>query len=72
MTMTPDYGKCPCFGQYENRTVEVRMTLNDKPIRIEDVPQGACPQCGSRVYKANILEYIESVYKAGKHFVPQE
>ena len=25
---TPDYGKCPCTGQYQNRTIEVRMTVN--------------------------------------------
>jgi hypothetical protein len=72
MSMTPDYGICPCTGQYGNRTVEVRMTVNDKQVIIGDVPQGACPLCESRVYKADILEYIESVFKSDKRFMPQE
>ena len=55
MAITPDYGKCPCSGQYENRSVEVRMTVNDKRIVLDDIPQGACPVCGSRVYKAEQL-----------------
>jgi YgiT-type zinc finger domain-containing protein len=61
-----DYGRCPCGGQYENRAVEVRMTVNEKIVVLTDVPQGACPNCGSRVYKAETLERIESLMKADK------
>jgi YgiT-type zinc finger domain-containing protein len=67
-----NYGNCPCTGHYENRTVEVRMTMNDQQVIIRDVPQGVCPLCGLRVYKVNILEYIESVFKSDKRFIPQE
>lgn len=60
---TTDFGKCPCSGVYESRRVEVRMTVAGRVIVLEDVPQGACPNCGSRVYKADVLELVEAVMK---------
>lgn len=62
----PDYGKCPCGGTYENRQVEVRMTVAGKAVVLSNVPQGACPLCGSRVYKAEVLERIEALMKGLK------
>lgn len=61
-----EYGRCPCGGQYDQRYVEVRMTVNGKVVVLTDVPQGACPNCGSRVYKAEVLERIESLMKGMK------
>jgi YgiT-type zinc finger domain-containing protein len=61
-----DYGRCPCSGTYDNRFVEVRLTVNGKVVVLTDVPQGACPNCGSRVYKAEVLERIESLMKGQK------
>jgi YgiT-type zinc finger domain-containing protein len=61
-----DYGRCPCGGKYDRRAVEVRLTVNGKVIVLTDVPQGACPNCGSRVYKAEVLERIETLMKAGR------
>ena len=58
---TSDYGVCPCGGVYEQRFVEVRMTVRGEFVVLEDVPQGACQQCGSRVYKAGVLQGIEAV-----------
>jgi hypothetical protein len=58
-----DYGRCPCSGRYEQRRVEVRMTVAGKVIVLTDLPQGACPICGSRVYKTEVLERIEAVMK---------
>ena len=58
-----DYGTCPCGGIYGLRQVEVRMSVDGRSVVLSDVPQGACPQCGSRVYKAAELEAIESVMK---------
>ena len=60
-----NYGTCLCRGQYQNRLVEVRMTVGGKIIVLADVPQGACPICNSRVYKVEILERIESLMKRG-------
>lgn len=57
------YGKCPCGGHYENREVQVTMTVRGQPIVLQDVPQGGCPVCGSRVYKLQVLEYVESTMR---------
>lgn len=61
-----EYGRCPCRGSYANRYVEVRLTVGGKVVVLTDVPQGACPNCGSRVYKAEVLERIESLTKSQK------
>jgi YgiT-type zinc finger domain-containing protein len=65
--MLADYGRCPCAGVYQRRAVEVRMNVNGKVVVLTAVPQGACPQCGSRVYKAEVLERIEALMK-GERF----
>jgi YgiT-type zinc finger domain-containing protein len=61
MSSTREYGRCPCSGVYEDRYVEVRMTVAGQVVVLANVPQGACPLCGSRVYKAAVLESIERV-----------
>jgi YgiT-type zinc finger domain-containing protein len=58
-----DYGQCPCSGVYERRVVEVRMTIRGEVVTLVDVPQGACPLCGSRVYKTGTLEGIEALMR---------
>lgn len=65
MSLPPssDYGRCPCEGVYERRTVEVRISVGGDTVVIPDVPQGACPVCGSRVYKARVLEEIETIMR---------
>jgi len=35
------------------------MTVVEEKITLPEVPQGACPKCGSRVYKAAVLEDLE-------------
>ena len=63
------YGRCPCSGAYDQRWVEVRMTVAGQVVVITDVPQGACPNCGSRVYKTDVLEMIEAFMRdeTGQH-----
>jgi hypothetical protein len=46
-----------CGAVYEPRTVEVRR----EDVVLHDVQQGACPECGSRVYLRPTLERIESI-----------
>ena len=58
-----DYGQCPCGGVYEPRGVEVRFTREAEVVVMSDVPQGACPDCGSRIYKAVVLETIEAAMR---------
>jgi hypothetical protein len=39
------------------------MTVDGELVVLTDIPQGACPNCGSRVYKSEMLERIEDVLK---------
>ena len=64
-------GRCPCSGLYDNRFVEVRLTVNGKVVVLTDVPQGACPDCGSRIYKAGLLEGIEALMRGWPAPVPR-
>jgi YgiT-type zinc finger domain-containing protein len=57
------YGTCPCSGVFEPRFVEVTMKPQGRNVVLTGVPQGACPNCGSHVYKAEVLELLESVMK---------
>jgi YgiT-type zinc finger domain-containing protein len=63
---TSDYGHCPCGGTYERRVVEVRMTVDAEAIVLTDVPQGACPVCGGRVYKMHVLEGLEATMRGDR------
>jgi hypothetical protein len=56
---------CPCgLGRFEARLVTVRMTVRGQLEVFDDVLQGACPSCGSRVYDADTLERIEAAMQA--------
>jgi len=55
-----NYGRCQCSGIYEERLVEVRFSVRDRPILFRGVSQGACFICGSRVYKMHVLERLEA------------
>jgi YgiT-type zinc finger domain-containing protein len=61
--LSADYGQCPCGGTYEQRNVEVAMNVAGERLIVPDVPQGECPVCGSRVYRAATLEAIEDVMR---------
>jgi hypothetical protein len=54
--------RCPCGGRYEDRKVKIRMTVAGEPVEMDDVSQLACPLCGSRVYRAQILDMVECLY----------
>jgi hypothetical protein len=40
------------------------MTVQGRMVVVAGVPQGACPTCGSRIYKAEILARIEALMAA--------
>lgn len=40
------------------------MTVEGTPVLLEGVAQGRCPLCGSRVYRAVVLEAVEDVMRA--------
>ena len=55
-----DFGQCSCTGTYALNWVEVRFTAADGGVvSATDVPQGRCPKCGSRCYKAWELRVLE-------------
>jgi hypothetical protein len=39
------------------------MTVEGQVIVVEDVAQGRCPTCGSRVYKAVVIEELEALMR---------
>lgn len=43
------------------------MTMREPVVELFSVPQGACPTCGGRVYKAGILALIESLMRDVPH-----
>ena len=45
------------------------MNVGNKVVVLTGVPQGACRVCGSRVYKTDILERIESLMKGERFLV---
>src|SRR5438552_17056787 len=59
MAQNSNFGICPCGGRYESREVTVAM----RGIELKEVPQGACPNCGARVYKVSMLECIARLMK---------
>jgi hypothetical protein len=58
-----EHGPCPCGGVFEPRLVEVRLSVGNEPVVLSNVPQGGCATCGSRVYKREILEVIETIFR---------
>jgi hypothetical protein len=72
MNTTPDFGTCPCGGRFEARFVPIRMPSRDGTIVLDDVAQGACPSCGSRVYRAGTLAHIENAYHRAKRSFSEE
>lgn len=39
------------------------MTVAGKVVVLTQIPQGVCSSCGSRVYKPETLERVESLMK---------
>jgi hypothetical protein len=62
-SMGRDFGGCRCGSRFDDREVEVRFPL-EEPVELDSVPQGLCPNCGSRVYKAEMLERLEAIFTA--------
>lgn len=65
------FGTCPCGGRYEARAVEVRLPVGGEQVVHRNVEQGLCPNCGSRVYEAGVIEELETLF-AERRFRPFE
>jgi len=60
------YGACACGAELEARLVDVSFSGSDPPEGLRSVPQAMCGSCGTRIYKAVVIERIEAAY-AGMH-----
>jgi YgiT-type zinc finger domain-containing protein len=56
--------RCACGGTFEEHMVTATFKTPEGDVQIQDVPQGRCPMCGSRVYPSRVLARIECAYKA--------
>jgi hypothetical protein len=41
------------------------MTVDGTPVVLEDIPQGKCLECDSRVYRADVVEALETLMRGG-------
>lgn len=58
---------CACGGgRLSLRNVEINITAGGQAVMLRDVPQLACPSCGSRVYAADTLERLEAIMRASR------
>jgi YgiT-type zinc finger domain-containing protein len=55
-----EFGRCLCGGSYELRLVEV--AFHDRDVVLTEVPQGHCPGCGSRIFKAGVLDCLDRLH----------
>jgi hypothetical protein len=65
-TLGSQFGACPCGGQFDDLRVEITMSATGSDVSLTEVAQGVCPGCGGRVYKADALERVETVFRAAR------
>ncbi|MBI4026348.1 MAG: YgiT-type zinc finger protein [Verrucomicrobia bacterium] len=54
------YGKCEsCGGKVIEKRSTVDCRFRGRLFEFENVPIGACQDCGQRVYKGPVLEQLE-------------
>jgi YgiT-type zinc finger domain-containing protein len=73
VAMELDYGQCPfCGGTIESLPTMVRMVVEGETRTLDDVPRGVCGQCGTTAYKAEVLAFIEYVFRGAPGDAAQE
>ncbi|MEW6679807.1 MAG: YgiT-type zinc finger protein [bacterium] len=73
-----DYGECEiCNTQMEEKLINQDFWIEGKLIVVEDILAGVCPQCGEKVVRpevgqwiAKLIESPERIVKAPKISVP--
>lgn len=54
-----NYGECEiCGTPMQERRIKQDFWIRGELIVIEDVPAGVCPQCGEKVVKAEVGQWI--------------
>ena len=54
----------PLLRGVRKKKVEVRLKMGQKTVVLTGVPQAACAQCGSRVYKSMTLRVLEALMRS--------
>ena len=73
-----NYGECEiCNTPMQEKYIKQDFWVRGELVIVEDVPAGVCPQCGEKVVKADVgqwiaklLENSELIAKAPKITVP--
>jgi len=54
-----DYGECEiCNTPLQAKLIKQDFWIREKLIVVEDIPAGVCPQCGEKVVKADVGQWI--------------
>jgi YgiT-type zinc finger domain-containing protein len=57
-----DYGECEiCDTPMEERRIKQNFWIRGELIVVENVPAGVYPQCGEKVVKADVGQWIEEL-----------
>ena len=73
-----DYGKCEiCDTPMQEKYIKQDFWIRGELIVVEDVPAGVCPQCGEKIVRADVGQWIaklidnsERIAKAQRISVP--
>lgn len=59
-----NYGNCDmCGAQMEEKLIKQDFWIRDELIVIENVPAGACPQCGEKIVKSDVGHLLSDLIK---------
>lgn len=62
-----DYGECEiCNTALQERLIKQDFWIRDRLIVVENVPAGVCPQCGEKVVKANVGQWLMGILHDSK------
>jgi len=54
-----DYGKCEiCGSPMQEKLIKQDFWIRGELIIVEDIPAGVCPQCGEKVVKADVGQWV--------------
>ncbi len=73
-----DYGECEiCDTPMQEKYIKQDFWIRGELIVVEDVPAGVCPQCGEKIVRADVGQWIakliensERIAKAPRISVP--
>jgi len=59
-----DYGKCEiCDTPLQEKHIKQDFWIRGELIVVEDIPAGVCPQCGEKIVRADVGQWIMKLIK---------